>query len=86
MNCFLPHLLKYLAAKLIAAANRNSVPQNDVWLDMLSQFGMLVGENVHEKACMVIDRLHELQADDWLLIREWFIQVGKGVVGEHERE
>jgi hypothetical protein len=81
MNAYLPHLLKYLAAKLISAANRcQNVCLDDVWLSMLSQFGMAVDKSVMSVGQMVIGEMEKMEAKDWLILREWFQDKGRNVV------
>jgi hypothetical protein len=75
MNCYVPHLLKYVAAKTLSAASRAEISAKEVWYRLIDQFGM--DAEARSKTEMVLERLKDMTQDDWLVVRKWFIERGR---------
>ncbi len=73
MNAYLPHMLKYLLAKLTVAACRNSgVDLLQVWNELLDQFGMDENSAARTVAVKLVQEQKELVLQDFEELRAWF--------------
>jgi hypothetical protein len=72
-NSFLPHLFRYLVAKLFIAAKRNNVFDQfeTIWLAVLDGFTMEDSE-ARNVALRVATEAHTLLLEDWETLRVWF--------------
>jgi hypothetical protein len=76
MNAFLPHMLKYLLAKLTVAACRNSeIDLVQVWNVLLDQFGMEENSAARAVAVKLVEHQKELGLQDFEELRAWFQRI-----------
>jgi hypothetical protein len=73
MNCFLPHLLKYLLAKLTVAASRSpQVCLGSIWCDVLDGMGMARESAARRVAERLATEQETLVLADFEVLRDWF--------------